>query len=381
MIGLVTTCLQRGGAEQQLRQLAIDLAAIGEDVSVLSLMKPTAHVNALQSGGVRVETLCLQRGLSGVGLSAWSSYVRWIREREIKVGLFFNFHPMVLGRLSWKTGVLKHVVCSIRNERFGGRLRERLVRCSDGWCSVTTTNSEVAAESLERRAVVRPNTLRIVRNGVDMDRFKLEECTKEAVRRQLGISVEEFVWLSAGRLEKQKDFERLITAFGVVLERGHRGKLLIAGEGSRRDALQSLISKLGIRSSCQLLGEREDLPCLMRAADAFVLSSAWEGLPNVLIEAQVSGLPVLATNVGGVREIVRNSVSGILVTPENCEELANGLIRMQLAGTAKLRGMGVEGRDFSLSRFSRRAAFEQWLAVIRESGYEFEGDLSGLRGN
>jgi glycosyltransferase involved in cell wall biosynthesis len=146
-----------------------------------------------------------------------------------------------------------------------------------------------------------------------------------ATRAELGIGDEDVLVLSVGRLVYQKGHEYLIEAMRSILRDFPRVKAVICGEGPLRRQLEAQIDRLGVAASVRLPGNRMDIDRFLRTADIFVLPSRWEGLPVALLEAMDSGLPVVATRVEGVEEVIQNSAQGLLVPPEDARALADSL--------------------------------------------------------
>jgi glycosyltransferase involved in cell wall biosynthesis len=167
----------------------------------------------------------------------------------------------------------------------------------------------------------------IIPNGVDLERFG-----KPATgwRQANGFAEDDRLIASVARLEPQKNPLGLVEAFARALGNDPRWHLLMAGGGSLRDATAALAARLGIAKRVHLLGVRADIPELLAACDLFAMAADWEGSPMAVIEAMASGLPVVATNVGGVPELVEHGSTGLLVPPENPEALAESLAALAL---------------------------------------------------
>lgn len=133
---------------------------------------------------------------------------------------------------------------------------------------------------------------------------------------------------SAGRLEEQKGYEYLVRAARFVVDQHPHVRFVVAGCGPRRPALERLIGELGLDDHFHLLGFRSDVPAVLAACDLFVSSSLWEGLPLAVLEAMLLARPVVATDVGGTREVVRPGETGILVPPRDPVGLALALSRL-----------------------------------------------------
>ena len=179
----------------------------------------------------------------------------------------------------------------------------------------------------------------VVPNGIPVDQFQLGSEIRQRIRNELEVE-DKFVWLAVGRLEAPKDYPNLLHAMHAFST--PRNILLIAGDGPSRASMEQLASTLGISSEVRFLGTRTDVPRLMAAADAYVMASAWEGLPMGLLEASASALPIVATDVGGNHEIVRDRISGELwpqrKTPRRWGRNASN--RRTIGGFASLHGLG-----------------------------------------
>lgn len=178
----------------------------------------------------------------------------------------------------------------------------------------------------------------VVTNGITLSRFAQTGSPIERTAVFPGIPAEAFLVLSVGRLEPQKDFAILLRAVALV-ENTH---LVIVGTGYLLAPLQELTRLLGITERVHFFGGRDDVPALLRNADAYAQSSAWEGFGIAAVEAMASGLPLVITNVPGLREVVGNA--GIAVPPANPQALADAL-RALTNDTVKRSELGEIGRE------------------------------------
>lgn len=204
-------------------------------------------------------------------------------------------------------------------------------------------------------------------NGVDSGRFypRDSRCPPEIGPR--GFFTEDtFVIGSVGRMARVKDFPTLIRAFLTLLDKeaaSHRRlRLLIVGDGETRRECIEMLRQGGAQDLAWLPGERADIPSLMRAMDIFVLPSLAEGISNTILEAMSSGLPVVATTVGGNLELVKPGLTGTLVSPQAPDALAQ-VLSEYCRDPALLRSQGLAARDQIESRFSMEAMTNGYLAV------------------
>jgi glycosyltransferase involved in cell wall biosynthesis len=170
----------------------------------------------------------------------------------------------------------------------------------------------------------------------------------------------EFVWLAAGRLMWKKDYPTLLHAFAQFDD----CMLLIAGAGPQEAELKRLAAELGGR--VRLLGQVDDMPALMNAADGLVLSSLVEGLPVALLEAAASGLPAVATAVGGVREILGEEEAGRVVPPGDPAALAAAMKSLAALPTEARERISRAARAVALARYDVNVVVAQWESAYRE---------------
>jgi glycosyltransferase involved in cell wall biosynthesis len=190
----------------------------------------------------------------------------------------------------------------------------------------------------------------LVENAVDTEEYLRTSGVREA-KEKLGISPERILIGAVGRLSGEKGFDILIRSIDRLLEKGLDVELVIAGEGEQKCRLQQLIASLRRSDRIRLLGYRSDLLPLYEAMDVYALSSIREGLPNVLLEAMAMEVPLVATRVAGVPQLIQSGENGLLVQPNSIEELTQALAR--LVGDAGMRRrLGEAGRGLVEARYS-----------------------------
>jgi glycosyltransferase involved in cell wall biosynthesis len=208
----------------------------------------------------------------------------------------------------------------------------------------------------------------VIPNAVDVARFTPDATvTRAVVRQQLGISAGTFLWLAVGSLEPQKDHATLLRAVATLRGRYPRLRLAVAGHGPLGRALGRLAEELGLADRVAWLGLRHDVPALLAACDAFVLTSRWEGSPNALLEALVSGVPVVATALGGVRDLVEDGRSGFLATPGDVAAVAGAMERVLSLDQEARQHLGRRGRDAIRTRHDASVVLEQWRTLLHDA--------------
>lgn len=354
--------LERGGAETQLVVLANGLAARGWDVTVVSYLpfSERSLVDELRAPSVRAIALNARRGpLRYASIARAAAVVRWLKP-DVLVGVMF--HGMITARLLGRLLGVHANVSSIHSERHGAT-RERLLRLTRALPNAVVALSNSLGEALVNRGAVRPSHLHIVPNAIDIKRFEQMPSRVDG-KRALGIEKDCFLWLAAGRLEIEKDYPNMLRAFRLLAARNPRAKLVIAGAGTERAALKALMEGLGLADRVHLLGLRKDMRALLAASDALVLSSAWEGMPVVVLEAMAARRPVVATTVGAVPDLIANGRTGFVCPPGDSEALVSAMERtMQL--TTGTKAAMVEAAHARLRRLcSAPLVLDRWEALF-----------------
>ncbi|HET8898237.1 MAG TPA: glycosyltransferase [Rhodanobacteraceae bacterium] len=223
-----------------------------------------------------------------------------------------------------------------------------------------------AGEVLVQRGYVPRDKLRVVHNGIHSEQFVAANAAARArVRRELGLSPDTRLIGSVGRLNVAKDQVTLVEAIARLRRRGLNAALLLAGEGAMRATLEARIAELGVSAQVFLLGDRPDVGDWLQGFEVFTLSSTSEGYSIALLEAAASGLPIVATAVGGNGEIVRDGSNGLLVPPSSPEALAVALGAV-LEDPERAQAMGEAGRAFMAAHGNVGAMAEGYAAVYAE---------------
>ncbi len=359
----LTTSLAYGGAPTQLVQLVMRLKTRGWEVRVVSLTPPRAYVNELETAGIRVFSLGIRRKLPDPRpILKLAQLIRTWRPCVVHSHMV---HANLLARIVRLLVPIPVLICTAHSINEGGRLREIFYRLTDPLCDLTTQVSQAGLERYVRVGAVPRHKIRYIPNGVDTERFMPDPEAYIALRKELGLG-DFFVWLAVGRFYPQKDYPNMLRAFAQVVRENPKTLLLIAGDGPLRESMENMAQGLGIERHVKFLGIRRDIPRLMNAADAYAMSSSWEGMPMVLLEASATGLPIVATDVGGNREVVLDGVTGFLVPPKDSEALAQAMLRLMTLPRDVRGHMGERARQYIEKKFSIERIIDRWEELYRE---------------
>ena len=269
--------------------------------------------------------------------------VRLLRQREIDVLQTFLFGADLWGRLA---GRLANVKVLLTSNRSGGVHYHKMEYWFDLllWplADGIVSNTNIGRELLHKNIKIPLAETYYVPNGYDLNIFQ-NMPGKEIVRSELGFSNGQFVVAITGNLKPVKNHRMLIEAARLICEKNNKTVFMVIGTGVLEQKLLNLTKKYGIEDNIIYLGIRQDIPRLLQAADVGVLTSKWEGMSNSILEYMASGLPVVATDVGGVRDLIIPDNTGYLVPSDDAPALAKRLMEINNE-PAKGRTMGMSGK-------------------------------------
>lgn len=359
-IAFVTTSLGMGGAENQVVMLADRFAALGYTVMIISLTGETVLLP--QHASVTVEALSMRRNPISFAV-AYRHARQLLRQFQPDVVHSHMVHANIFARLLRVTVPMPRLICTAHNTNEGGAARMLAYRLTDRLADITTNVSEEAVKCFIERNAVQPHRIVAVHNGIDCDRFSFDAKARRQLRVEMGVQEGTQVLLAVGRFSEQKDYANLLSAFASVFRRRPDCVLWIAGSGEQKSQCEQRANELGIVDKVRFLGLRRDIPSLMSAADIFVLSSAWEGLPLVIGEAMACERIVVSTDAGGIGEWLGNT--GYVVPTRDSNALSAALLQaLDLQEDARL-AQGRAARERVLQHYSLAATVSRWLAIYQ----------------
>jgi glycosyltransferase involved in cell wall biosynthesis len=348
VIVYVLTSLGMGGAERQVLALAERMADRGHAVKLLVLRPqlkeqwpaplPVIHLD------MRKTPLSVLKGI-------WRAR-RFLRGYRPDLVHSHSFHANMVARLLKVFAHAPVVLSTVHNVNEGGLHRMISYRLTDFLCVRTTAVSTAAAKRFVRLGAVPKQKCAVITNAIDILEFSSVPDRRKQTRAAMQAG-ENFIWLTAGRLVPAKDIPNLLRAFAQAQAAVPNAHLWIAGAGEAGTPQQNV----------HWLGLRRDLPALMDAADGFVLASAWEGMPLVVGEAMAMEKPVVATDVGGVRELLGDA--GMLVPPRNSDALAASMLAVMRSSAEVRQELGYAARGRIENYFSMESRAHQWESLYR----------------
>ena len=368
----VIDSLGTGGAERDLAEKLPHLRRLGVETVVASLRHREEGVQEdLQGQGFDVRILTTS-GLMG----RIKALRRIIRTEQPDVIQTVLFHSDIAGRLA-AIGTSAKVISRLVNTDYDmvrlqdpniNKIKFRLARLIDGWTARHLTHHIYANSNAVKTAAMSDlglpaEKITVIKEGRESGRLgKPSIQRRNQARSRLALKEDEKVLVTIGRQDFQKGQRYLLEAMGMLVANHPDIVLLLAGRsGDVSGELESLQKRLGLQDRVQFLGHREDVPEILAAADLFDFPSFYEGLPGAVIEAMALELPIVASDIEPVREIVEAGRNAILVRPASPVELATAIERI-LEDRQTALAYGARSREI----FEERFTLEQGMVRLME---------------
>lgn len=358
-----------GGAEVQSIQLATQLKQRGWDVQVVSILPPKQADVLLAEQGIPVHSLALRNARQAP--LAICRLVQLLRQQRPHILHAHMVHAILLARFTRALGLAPVSIGTLHGLKMynvngrGWRVRELLNGLTDRLSDVTSVVCSAAARHYRESHAVSRKRLRIIPNGIDVRRFQAEPESRRRMRASLGLEGE-FAWLLVGRFQPVKDHYTMLRSFARVCAADSNQVLLLAGDGPLHLEMKEFAKALGIGARVRFLGATTGVPALMNAADACVLSSIFEAMPLVLLEAAATGLPAVATDVGGNSDVVVDGITGFLAPPSNPDALAQAMLRLTSLPLGERLQMGARAREHVVANYRLEDVAAMWEELYTE---------------
>ncbi len=357
---LVITGLGVGGAERLVANMADQYVAHGHEV-VIAFFHGLVEIQPLDKR-VRLVNLGLEKTLLGV-FKGLLNLRRLIQDYQPDVVNSHMLHPNILCRLLRVATPMKRLVSSAHNTNEGDSVVMLAYRLTNGLADAFTNVSHEAVKTFEKKKAAPSGHIVAIPNGIDTTTFIYDDQARKKVRNELCLDDGTPVFLAVGRLWEQKDYPNLLSAISHLSKQGHKPYVLVAGDGPLRSKLEEQARSLSVVEQFRFLGVRNDVLDLMSACDFYVMSSAWEGLPMVILEAMSCHCPIISTDCGGVREAIGGS--GILVPTSDSLALANALKRALSWSKEERAEIGKIARERVVENYSLNKTVSHYLDLYQ----------------
>lgn len=360
------------GAEVQLATTAAYLVTQPDVRMSAVLLNEGRLASELRRLGVAVAVIDETRHNAATILA---SLTRFLRDHPVDVVHTHRYKESVVGTIAARLAGVPQVIRTIHglNEAMTGwrQLKGRAYETLDNMI-LRSCADRVVAVSKQMRHTLRdsypPAMLTQIHNGIDLQKIRVRR-SRDNVRHELGCDDRTILIGTVGRLSPVKGHDRFLRAARLILDQEPNARFVIVGGGPLERELADLAAQLQIDQVCRLVGARSDVYDLMSAMDIFVLPSLSEGMPMAMLEAMALGTPTVATSVGGVPEVIRQGVTGLLVSPGDEPGLAVACLKLA-RDRERARVLGAQGKRLVEGEFSHekngRALIDTYRQVQRQ---------------
>jgi len=344
------TGLGLGGAEKVIANLADQMHQRGHEVKI-AYLKGDIVVRP-QSSNIELIYLGLEKPKNI--LSAFKKYRNLIREYQPDIVHAHMVHANIFARVNRLFYKVPKLICTAHSSNEGGRLRMFAYRFTDFLSDLNTNVSkEALARYIKLKAFTKKKSIAVY-NGIDLTQYTAPR--EVNLKKDHSINI-----LSVGRLTEAKDYPNLLKAISLIVMHQSNTHFNIAGDGELKSELLTLTKDLKIDQHISFLGQRNDVAELMKSSNFYILSSQYEGLPTVLIEAQAAQLFVIATDCGGSKEIMGGN--GILIPPKDSEALAQAILTAIEMPKETIEENNQKALEHVQKNFDLNKIIDQWESI------------------
>ncbi len=363
-VAVVIDSLKVGGAQRLIAAYAASAAAHGLDPVIITLREGGAPfiLESIRAAGVRVISL---RAPSLFNMQRWQKLVEILQEERVDLVQTHLIYSNILGTLAaHRAGI--PVIATLHSTTVRGGWKSRILKRMENYCLRTYATrilavGKVVADFNQGNYGERP--IDVIPNGIPQPNMP-ENMEKERLRREITGETSGSLIITVGRFSRAKGYEDMIEAFNLLSKGAQKPKLLMVGAGGNIDSIREQIESLKLNQSVILAGERDDVHNLLALSDVYASSSHREGLPLAVLEAMMVGLPVVATSVGDIPNVVTEE-TGVVVPPHRPELLAAALEDL-LKNPEKRQAMGKAAHRRAMDEYSVDAWMRRHLDLYRD---------------
>jgi len=353
----VSTSTTIGGAEKTLYTLATLLDPKRHQAAGVVSVKPEGdYARKLKLQGVPTESLDITGTPRPADAARLAEVITRVRPDVVHAIMFkaIQLCRLAKPKVAFPFKLVSSPRVHYRTRSVWTLLLDRALKSRD---DLLIAECEASRTFLVERLGYAPSKVLTIRNGVELAGWPLSKVDRQKRRMELRLNAGEILVGAVGRLDKQKGFATLIEAMSRLKKTDLR--CVILGEGPERPRLEALIRRHELEKHVWLYGERPDIVTWLSAFDIGCLPSLWEGLPNTLLEAMALGLPVVASSVDGVPEVVENGKTGVLVAPSAPAALAKALKDLS-ADPERRAALGAAAHAAIMEKFTVRRMMDEY---------------------
>lgn len=327
-IMLFTDSFSRGGTERQFVRFVRGIDRNLYDIRIACLQRSGPLLSEVESLGVSIVEFPIDSLYNFKAAKLFVQMVRFLRREQIQIVHAFDFYTSVFAVPAARLARVPVVLAS-RRELLNLRTpwQQRAIRIACRLATGVVVNSRAVGDDMAGPWSGNRRKIDVLPNCIDLDEFESKLSPGE-IRRELGLPPSSILIGALGNLRPEKDLETFLLAARGIRDAIPSAEFLVIGDGPAGNMLKSLAGDLRLSESVHFLGERPDVPDLLAALDILVMTSYTESFPNAILEAMAMGKPVVATNVGGIPEVVAQGQTGFLVAPRDPKAIADRVLSL-----------------------------------------------------
>ncbi|MCD0459859.1 glycosyltransferase [Roseiconus lacunae] len=336
-----------GGIERRLSWVVPELNALGHDANILNLRSHSNAAPLWEQSGVPVHSIPHE------GVNRWlvaPRLYKTLRKQRPDVIHIYGLRANLVGRVTAKLACDASIISGqVSTDDWRKWYHVSLDRMTSPCVDRYMTNADAVSRAFARREKIPDEKLVTIYNGIDVNRYCCDGGARTAAREALNLTGNDVIFMMIANVRPAKNHAMLLDAVARLRSITSGFKVVLVGKdftGSFEDEIRSR----NLDDSVQYVGYQSDAGRLWPAADVAVLTSRWEGFPFSLLEAMASGLPVIATDVGGVSELIADQKSGFVVPPDAPDSLCESM-RLLVESPDKRSLMGRRGRERAKTEF------------------------------
>lgn len=363
-----------GGSENHIRFLVshmdpLEYVFYVAELQGADMLKVVSDVLPIEIEGVSLIKLNVKRIYGFGALKAWWYLSRFIHKKQIDVVFSFHEKADIINALLW-CGKNKKIR-KVSSRRDMGICPSPLLlwlrRYLGYKYDAITAPCQAILSQTEKADNISPHKMHVIRNSVDVEKFKPQSYSDHTDLLRNDLQTTRFIGVSVGNLKAVKGYSDLLDAFSEVVRVVPHAQLLIVGEDNGSElSIRQQINHLDLVASVNLYGKSTDLPTIFAGCDYMVCSSLSEGLSNALLEGIASGLPIIATDVGGNNEIVDDGQNGFLCQPKKPLDIAKKIIK--LYEIINLDTFSAQSRQIAVKKFSPDQICLEYVDFLKRLG-------------
>lgn len=332
--------------------------------TIITLKEPGELAPKFVSAGITVKTVGCEHILNFAGIRRLRDVVR---DTKPDIVVTYLFHADMLGRLTLFSVTDAPIIPFLRTTynhprywiaRLFEWLTQPLVRHY-------LANSEAVKDFYVRHIGVVAEKISVIPNGIDTDFF--DHLTADPkLRESLSINQSDFVIICVANLHLNKGHQFLLEAFESIYSDYPHIKLLVVGDGEERKNIETMIQSFHSKDAIQLLGRRNDVPALLKISNLFVLPTLFEGQSNAILEAMAAGVPVITTDIPENQALIINSVTGLLVRPEDDRMLKDAILAALTDSSTRL-SLSAKARSAIGQSHGLSSIRDQWTTLLKST--------------